>query len=224
MAKSKILIQLVNNEIALDVALKRLMLICGDLNYEEIYTWAEKELDGYSKDDKIPEYRNLGIGHIVFSGLRGNFYNHIKYTEASMPIHWFPNECKELIVQNFDRSPIQNIIEKSKSSHIFSRDLTDLASYIKVDIAFSSIIQKIDAFSFGEIANKVSNILFKIFKKLDSEYGNLDSLDIDISNKEKNEMINIEKVLLSYVNEMKYIQMGDNNEIKDSNIGEGNEN
>ena len=37
-------------------------------------------------------------------------------------------------------------------------------------------------------------------------------------------MINIEKVLLSYVNEMKYIQMGDNNEIKDSNIGEGNEN
>lgn len=224
MAKSKILIQLVNNEISLDVALKRLMLICSDLNYDEIYNWAEKELDGYSKDDKVPEYRNLGLGRIVYSGLSGNSYNCIKYTNNPLPIHWLPDKCQEIALDNFERSSILSIIEKSKSDHHFSRDLTGFASFIKVNIKFTSIIQQIDSFSFGEIVNKIASILFKIFKKLDTEYGNLDSLDIDISNKEKTEIINIEKVLLSYVGELKHIQIGDNNEIKDSNIGESNEN
>lgn len=224
MAKSKILIQLVNNEITLDVALKRLMLICSDLNYDEIYNWAEKELDGYNKDDNVPEYRNMGLGRIVYSGLCGNSHNYIKYTNTPLPIHWLPHEYQKIVLSNFERSSILSIIEKSKSNHHFSRDLTDFAAFIKVNIQFTSIIQQIDSFSFGEIVNKISSILFKIFKKLDAEYGNLDSLDIDTANKERSEIINIEKVLLSYVGELKYIQIGDNNEIKDSNIGEGNEN
>lgn len=224
MAKSKILIQLVNNEISLDVALKRLMLICNDLNYNEIYEWAEKELNGYNDDDKVPEYRNLGNGIIVYSGLKGNSLSHLKFTNQPMPIHWIPSELQQIILNNYERSPVMSIVDKSKSNKDFSKDLTVLSSLIKVGIAFTSITQKFDSFTFGEIANKISNVLFKIFMKLDSEYGNLDSLDLDTSKKEKQEIIYIEKVLLSYVNELKCIKIGDNNEIKDSNIGESNEN
>ena len=46
MAKSKILKELANNEVPLDVALKRLLIICDDLDYKELFSWAEKELNG----------------------------------------------------------------------------------------------------------------------------------------------------------------------------------
>ena len=66
-AKCKILKELANNEIALDVAFKRLLLICNDLNYTEIFAWAEKELNGYGVEEPVPEYRNLGVGKLLYS-------------------------------------------------------------------------------------------------------------------------------------------------------------
>ena len=39
--------QLANNEIDLEVALSRLMIIASDINNEELYKWAESELNGY---------------------------------------------------------------------------------------------------------------------------------------------------------------------------------
>lgn len=224
MAKSKILLQLVNNEITLDVALKRLMLICSDLHYDEIYKWAEKELEGYGNDDEIPEYRNLGVGQIFYSGLKGNSFNMITLTNQPFPIHWVPKEVEEYVFKNYEKAPIRSIVEKANSNSTFSQDLTTIVPLVKVGIGFTSITQRFDSFHYGEVSNRISNVLFKIFKELDSEYGNLDELDIDISNKNNVEIINIEKVLLSYVGELKCIQIGDNNEIKDSNIGESNEN
>lgn len=58
MAKSKILKELANNEVPLDVALKRLLIICDDLDYKELFSWAEKELNGYFGEESVPEYRN----------------------------------------------------------------------------------------------------------------------------------------------------------------------
>ena len=55
--------------------------------------------------------------------------------------------------------------------------------------------------------------------KLDKEYGNLDELDIDVSGKEKAQIISFEKQLIVEIGEINFISIGDGNTIKNSNIG-----
>ena len=219
MAKSKILKELANNEVPLDVALKRLLIICDDLEYKELFSWAEKELNGYFGEESVPEYRNIGMGQILYSGLKGSMVSHLKLTNQPFPIQWMPSKFMDYVCNNYERSTIANIVERAKTTSTYSVDLTSLAGFIQVGIAFTSITQKFDSSSYAEIVNKLSNILLKIFMKLDKEYGNLDELDIDVSGKEKAQIISFEKQLIVEIGEINFISIGDGNTIKNSNIG-----
>ena len=219
MAKSKILKELANNEVPLDVALKRLLIICDDLDYKELFSWAEKELNGYFGEESVPEYRNIGMGQILYSGLKGSMVSHLKLTNQPFLIQWMPSKFMDYVCNNYERSTIANIVERAKTTSTYSVDLTSLAGFIQVGIAFTSITQKFDSSSYAEIVNKLSNILLKIFMKLDKEYGNLDELDIDVSGKEKAQIISFEKQLIVEIGEINFISIGDGNTIKNSNIG-----
>ncbi len=219
MAKSKILKELANNEVSLDVALKRLLLICDDLDYKELFSWAEKELNGYFGEESVPEYRNIGMGQILYSGIKGSMMSHLKLTNQPFPIQWIPSKFMEYVCNNYERSTIANIVARAKTTAAYSVDLTSLAGSIQVGIAFTSITQRFDSSSYAEIVNKLSNILFKIFMKLDKEYGNLDELDIDVSGKEKAQIISFEKQLIVEIGEINFISIGDGNTIKNSKIG-----
>ncbi len=48
MAKSRIIKELANNEISLEVAFNRLLIIASDIENEELINWATNELNGYS--------------------------------------------------------------------------------------------------------------------------------------------------------------------------------
>ena len=220
MAKSKILKELANNEVPLDGALKRLLIICDDLDYKELFSWAEKELNGYFGEESVPEYRNIGMGQILYSGLKGSMVSHLKLTNQPFPIQWMPSKFMDYVCNNYERSTIANIVERAKTTSTYSVDLTSLAGFIQVGIAFTSITQKFDSSSYAEIVNKLSNILLKIFMKLDKEYGNLDELDIDVSGKEKAQIISFEKQLIVEIGEINFINIGDGNTIKNSKIGD----
>ncbi len=224
MAKSKIIKELANNEISIDVALKRLLIICNDLNYNDVIEWVESELNGYAPDIAIPEYRNLGLGNLRYSGIKGSLLNHVQLTNQPFPEFWIPKQCYEDICNVYERETIANIIQKSKATETLTIDRTYLIPLINVGIGFVSLTQNYDNMRFSEIVNKVGNIVLKIFIELDKKFGCLDDLDIDTSNKNSNEIQQIEKQLLLYIGEMKVINIGDNNKITKSNIGEDNEN
>ena len=82
MAKSKILKQLANNEITLEVALSRLMVIASDINNDALSAWAEMELNGYTEFSSLPSYRKIVSNNISYSGLKGV----LKIKNASLPI------------------------------------------------------------------------------------------------------------------------------------------
>ena len=86
MAKSKVLKELANNEITLDVALKRLLLICNDLNYTELFSWAEKELNGYSSDEAVFTAGNALVADIFRTAGGENVMNHT--TDPWMNVSW----------------------------------------------------------------------------------------------------------------------------------------
>ena len=73
MAKSKIIRELVNEEISLDSALTRLIVIANDIGNEDLVKWAEQELTGYPDADELPDYRKGNGGLIVYTGINGNF-------------------------------------------------------------------------------------------------------------------------------------------------------
>lgn len=59
MAKSKILKELASNQTSLDVVLSRLIIIASDIEDIKLQEWALNELNGYSKNENVPEYRQL---------------------------------------------------------------------------------------------------------------------------------------------------------------------
>ena len=223
MAKSKIIKELANNEIPIDVALKRLLIICSDLNYKDVIDWVECELNGYTLDIPIPEYRNLGFGHMLYTGIKGNMLNHIQLTNQPFPEFWIPKDYRDQIYNVYERDTIANVIKKANASETLSIDRTYLIPLINVGIGFISLSQNYDNTRFSEIVNKVGNTVLKIFLELDKKFGCLDNLDIDTSNQNPNEIKQLEKQLLLYIGEMKVINIGDNNEITKSNIGDNNE-
>ena len=68
----------------------------------------------------------------------------------------------------------------------------------------------------------IKDKLLEIFKMLEKNYGNLDDLYIDFSDNLKKDKI--AKALISIVNNDNSIRIGNNNQFKDSVIGDENEN
>ena len=73
MAKSKIIKSLANNEISMEVALNRLLVIASDLDNDNLSDWVAAELHGYSKGMELPEYRKKKSMHFTYSGINGGF-------------------------------------------------------------------------------------------------------------------------------------------------------
>lgn len=69
MAKSKILKELANNEITIDVALSRLLIISRDIDNSELLLWANNELTGYKRKEELPEYRKVRSNLFTYSGI-----------------------------------------------------------------------------------------------------------------------------------------------------------
>ena len=73
MAKSKVIKELASNEISLEVALNRLLIIASDIENDELAQWVENELNGYSDDAELPAYRVIDNTRFVYSGINGRF-------------------------------------------------------------------------------------------------------------------------------------------------------
>jgi len=178
--KSRIVKQLANNEIELDVAISQLMIIAFDIQNSNLFEWAKKELNGYTSKDELPIYRKLQSGNIYYNGINGVF----KMTNQSIPITAFTKEECE----GFSEVPIMHSIaalhqlSQQSNNNVIGKDLTYLAENIKkrTGIVCTKIIMKYENLDILNILNEIRTRLLEIFINLESEFGNLDDLDVDI--------------------------------------------
>jgi len=248
MAKSNIIKELANNEIALDIALKRLLLLANDLADADVISWVEKELSGYWKDDVIPEYRILHSLDLSYTGVNGN----MQVKNMPLPLTYLSKETRERVETLRVFESIANIVKKSAINNNFHNDLTLLAGEVyhntrcglQDGVQCLSIQQNFQASQFQEILDKVGLMLLNTFMKLEKQFGNLDSLDIDTTNLNKNEkesllheikqIIHIDNITVNNNNfekakikgsnlgtENKIDNKKDKKKIKDSNTGKG---
>ena len=189
MAKSRILKELANNEVTLEVALKRLMVIANDISNTELKNWASRELRGYGDNDELPSYRRIASGNLVYSGINGNF----QVTKVPLSYAAFPSEYQDMLLRPLEvKDSIAKIEIAASNKEAVATNLSWLANILYE-------IQGIQAFSiynlyypmqFKGILDYLATSLLEIYIVLDKELGNLDELDIrteDVDLKKLNE-------------------------------------
>lgn len=181
MAKSKILKELASNQTSLDVVLSRLIIIASDIEDIKLQEWALNELNGYSKNENVPEYRQLQ-GELIYSGINGP----LMVNKLHLDIGFLDKDFQEIVLQPF---PVINgisfLLSGLENGEIFSKDMTFLSSQVyKNSETITGAIQATNialVFNKAQIQNIISNIrtkLLQIFLELDKNYGNLDELDV----------------------------------------------
>lgn len=223
MAKSNIIKQLANDEISITVAFNRLLIIASDIGNERLAEWAENELNGYTEKEHLPKYRTLKITDFVYTGINGSF----QVTDAPLAlrnIFYDENDIAEKCAKTYflqGISALESMISGQDS--ILYIDYSWLAPFVheKIDISCISIKKRIPSNIIENVISSIKTSLLKILIKLDKEYGNLDSLDIDTSNKTEEEREFINATIINYIYNDSSITIGNENKFKDVDISTG---
>lgn len=221
MAKSKIIKELANNSITLDVALNRLFVIASDIGNDELQQWAECELHGYREKSKLPEYRYAKNTHFKYSGINGR----LQVKDAPLPlleIMKIDDPTTFYLPISDGISTIEGIVNKP-SHNEFGRDVTWAAGtvYKLSGIQCYSIKQIVPINIFEGVLNSVKMLLMKIFIKLDKTYGCLDDLDVDTNGISEEKIAETNTVINKYIYVDNSISIGDKNRIEGTEVWAG---
>ncbi|BBD23998.1 hypothetical protein [Enterococcus faecalis] len=177
MAKSQLIKDIATNNISLEEALQRLLLITSELDDLDISNWILSELNGYNSEDIIPEYRKNISYRLIYSGINGNF----QITNQPLPLHYFSEKIRtcfsDITVKESIKS-IESIVEKGEK---VGMDLTSLAFdiYENTGIKCSKIFQEYNKISLEHILSNIKSKLILFLIDLEKQFGNLDNLDIE---------------------------------------------
>ncbi len=97
--------------------LRKCRVLAHRLGNEEFQRWVEQELDGYTRDAELPQYRILDVqSYGYFSGPFGSGLNN-----APIPPSCIPKEFRETISKAYLRDPISyyDSLVKEKDSGVF---------------------------------------------------------------------------------------------------------
>jgi len=231
MAKSKIIKDLANSNVDTLTALKRTKVLLSELQDDELLTWVNNEIVGYSDNAPLPSYRQCS-GMLNGSYFKGSFAAHMTYSNVPLPLGKMPEDVKELLLKIEFRDGIDSLKELYKSS---KSQKGDLVKPIAAD--FYPMISKYNndpymiitsaniifsAESINNILSVIENKLLDILILLEKKFGLLDELDIDTSNLTTDQIEDIASQIRIIVFNDNSINIGDNNKIKDTSISVAN--
>lgn len=220
--RSKIIKDLIMNNINVLQAMQSLDFILEEIDDFETKSWVNSELNGYKKDDDIPRYRK------VTAILLGNIQvGNVLYKNIEIPLA--DAEAIEMFSKIEIREPISTIMQMAKAeneseNHSLSLEVNTILvnHYQKTNGDVISAQRKLSLYAYNNILAMIKDKLIEIFKVLESNYGNLDDLYIDFSdNIKKQDVIG---QIQSIVYNDNSVKIGDNNELKNSIVGDNNGN
>lgn len=184
MAKSKIIKDLTSGDCTLNNAMKRLYVILSDLNDDDLISWVKKELNGYSDEDELPDYRKVKcspIGSYRVVGLGG----FTTYTKQLLPMIDFDDELKNSFENSKITMSISAILEALKGYkndsvignpiemqfwHLFENG---------TNIQITSANRIVNETEVRRVLDTIEGKVLDILIYLEKRFGNLDELDID---------------------------------------------
>ena len=225
MAKSKIIKDLVNDDVSLTVVLNRLYVLASDLGNQDILDWTNKEITGYKNEDTVPAYRVIKSMNFVYSGLNGGF----QVSNQPLPITWLNPGTFENLLANRVRDSLSEIEKKAKTDKPLAMDRSYLAGEVEKNtyddclccgVQCISIQQRFVSNQFAEILTSIKQIALKLLLELDKKFGNLDDLDVGLDNINSKAQQDLDKRIQCVFNE--YSIQAQKVSLKNSNIGSHN--
>ncbi len=199
----------------------------SELENTELLQWVNYELTGYPTSAKLPSYR-IGYGNLVGSYFKGSMANHMIWKNVSIPLGKMPDDFQQALlgVNFYDGvGSLKKLLEKGDASDgkLCKTIPADYFPYIAqcnndLYMNITSARVEIGAQCISDVFSSIENRLIEILLLLEKEFGILDELDLDVSNKTDEEINDINKRLSIIIYCDQRVQIGDGNKIKDANI------
>ena len=220
MQRSKIIKDLIMDKINILQALESLDLMLEDAKDSKIEEWVKNELNGYKDEKDIPDYRKVKSILIADVQVGYNLFKNIEIPVSD-------NKANDVINNINILEPVSKIVQYAKAedeqeNHSLCLD-TNSAVINQCNFVNGQVIRasrKLGVYTFHNILAVIKDKLIQIFRELEKNYGNLDDLYIDFSDNEKKDII-LNSIFTNVQNDS--ITIGNNNEIKGSNIGDNND-
>lgn len=223
MARSQIIKDIANSKIDTKTSLKRVKVLLQELDNTEILDWVNHEIEGYSNDDRLPDYRTVS-GEVKGSYLVGSFNKYMSYKNVPIPLGKMPDEWRDYfhhIPVNMSVDALQQAISDGKGLEVLiPAEIYPLIAKWNNN-PFMNIVTASIELNMPQIAgimSKIESRLIDILLVLEKRYGNLDELDININDKNKDERTAIIKQIIYIIYNDNSVEIGNNNRIKDTTI------
>ncbi|MEY8584546.1 hypothetical protein [Ligilactobacillus animalis] len=188
MVKSQIIKDIAQDSITIESALQRLLVISYTLDNPELQQWIENELNGYTSDSIIPDYRKNVAYMIMYTGFNANTL----VKKQPLSESYFGSELQEVLKTRTIKDGLNIIEDTIKNKNEVAFNLIDCAGIISNNsdgmIKCVSLEQVISKTTFLRILSSVKTKLIQVLLDLEKEFGSLDNLDIDISDKSADEL------------------------------------
>ncbi len=226
MARSSIIKDLANSTVDTVTALKRAKVLFSELENTDLLNWVSYEITGYPVEAVLPDYRSVK-GHLMGSYFKGSMVSHMTWKNVSIPLGKMPDDLQEALLNVSFREGVEalrKLAEDSKEGGQLGKTID--ADFFPAIAAYNNdpymIITSarviIGSQLIQDVFSSVENRLLDALIILEKEFGNLDELDIDISAKSSDELIDIIDKLLVIVYNDNSVTIGDGNRIKGSSI------
>ena len=188
MAKSQIIKDIALGNISLESALHRLLVITHSLKNKELHLWIESELNGYSEEHTIPNYRKNVSYMIRYTGFNAS----TQVTNQPLSESFFTKEIREILENRVIIDGINTVEEILKKDREQFYNLIEFAGMVnKNSNGYITCVRLEQVLSRKNYSELISNVKFRIIEillDLEQEFGILDNLDINISDKTEDEL------------------------------------
>lgn len=217
--RSRIIVEIASGNKKITDALFELKLLLSDLDSSEVASWIDSELEGYSSDENIPEYRKFtGVlcGNVLQVGGGGILkrqmvipvkVEQLEYTQTYLRDNITAIEAYE---KKDDKDGLSISVDMRVAESIAALELNE---FCQINNAWL----KIPPSKYTDILNAVKGRILKILLMLEKKYGNLDDYAIDFGKKE--ERSELMQLVVNIIYNGDSISIGDNNKISKSDIG-----
>lgn len=229
MAKSMIIKDIANGTVDTTTALKRAKILFAALGNTELLNWANYEISGYPTDVKLPDYR-IERGELKGSYFKGSMAAHMKWNDVSIPLGKMPKDVIDdfLCVPFYDGvNALKQLVENSENGQLAKPIPADFFPFIAkynndpyMNIVSARVI--VSTHCVTNMFSVIENRLLDALLLLEKEFGLLDDLDIDTSDKSPEEIQTIAQKIYVIVYNDQSVHIGDGNKIKGSTIATGN--
>lgn len=207
--KSILIQDLLQKNCDLENIMLRLKVILFYLENEDNLKWIDQEINGYSKEEKVPDYRVATLTPYISMVDGINFYKNILAGYGAVK----NSEDLQKIISYEIRDGI-NSVKEDPNLRFYYNDFIRNIFTDSIEGRRAFIVEaygKIDVGAMERVRSVVKNKVLSILLVLEKKYGSLDDYDpSEISEEEKKEVSQIIK---------NYITMGDNNTIDNSSLG-----